>query len=161
VAYVPDLFTSVTALTLSNVSTLTVSGTLTNAAGVTLSLTDSTLSGAPFANHGTLLAQGTSVLNGTMTTAAGSLLRVAADVGGAALTVLNGFTNSGAIELTNISQNWSSTLAVTNGTLVNAAGASLSALPGAGSGNRILTGNLDNRGTLTVAQTLTVTLTTT
>src|SRR5262249_5922872 len=160
VSYAPDLSTAATALSLSN-STLTVAGTLTNAAGVTLTITGSTLSGAPFTNQGTLLAQGTSAINGSFTTAAGSVLRVqgALDGGHAALTVLNGFTNNGALELTNAyaAGAFGAALTVTNGTLVNAPGASLSALPGAlGGGGRTLTAHLDNRGTLTVAQALIV-----
>src|SRR5262249_5078540 len=126
VSYVPDLSTAVTALSLYG-STLTVAGALTNAAGVTLTFTASTLSGAPFTNQGTLLAQGTSAINGTFANAAGAILRVqGSSTGGHGyLTVLNGFTNQGTVELTNANPNTAlnATLVVTNGTLVNAVGA--------------------------------------
>src|SRR5262249_58185605 len=115
----------------------------------------------PLVNQGTLLAQGTSAINGSFATAAGSVLRVqgALEGGHAALTVLNGFTNNGALELTTAyaAGAYAAALTVTNGALVNAEGASLSALPGAlGGGSRTLAAQLDNRGTLTVAQALTL-----
>src|SRR5262249_10438544 len=96
VSYAPDLSTAATALSLYY-SALTAAGALTNATGVTLTVTNSTVSAAPFSNQGTLLAQGSSAINGAFTTTAGSVLRVQGSLeggGSAALTVLNGVTNN-------------------------------------------------------------------
>src|SRR5262249_32808383 len=142
-------------------SSLTLGGTatLTNASDGTLTVTSSTVN-TPLVNEGTLLGQGASALNGTFATAPGPLLRVqgAQGSGHAALPVLSGFTNNGALELTNaFAAALGAALAVTSGALVNAPGASLSALPGAlGGGFRTLAAQLDNRGALTVAQALTL-----
>jgi hypothetical protein len=128
---------------------------------VTVTITASTLSGAPFTNQGTLLAQGPSAINGTFTTTAGSVVRAqgSSEGGYASLSILNGFTNNGTLELTNAntSSAQDAALTVTNGTLVNVFGASLSSQPGAlGGGSRTLAAQLDNRGTLTMAQALTL-----
>ena len=69
---------------------------------------------------------------------------------GALLTVTNGFTNNGAIELTDVVSSYGATLTVTSGTLSNPLGSTITALPGAG-GGRTLNAQLDNQGTLTVS----------
>jgi len=75
---------------------------------------------------------------------------------GASLIVANGFTNNGVIELTATSGGAiGSILTVTNGTLVNAAGGTISALAGTG-GSRTLTAQLDNQGTLSLDTALTI-----
>lgn len=65
----------------------------------------------------------------------------------ASLTVANGFINHGTIELSSSSTVRAATLAVTTGTLTNAAGATIHVLPGTG-GNRNLTFELNNQGTI-------------
>ena len=51
--------------------------------------------------------------------------------GGGALTVLNSFTNNGLIELTDLNSTYGAGLTVTNGTLTNALGATITSLIGA------------------------------
>ena len=105
--------------------------------------------------QGTLIATGTGSMNGTLTTGVGSLLRVqgVSTLGGhATLTVPNGFTNQGTIELSGL-DGYGGTLAVTSGTLVNAAGATIQTVVGGG-GPRALAAELNNQGTVTTAQGL-------
>jgi hypothetical protein len=143
---------AVTALTLSS-STVNGPGTLTNTPGKTLTMTSSTVN-APLVNQGALVAQATSAITSSLTTAAGSTLRVqGSNASDAVLTVANSFTNSGTIELTSDGASRAATLTVISGTLTNAAGANLSALAGTG-GSRTLNAQLDNQGTLRVAQDL-------
>jgi fibronectin-binding autotransporter adhesin len=126
-------------------------GTLTNATAKTLTITGSTIN-APFVNQGTLVTNGFSVIGGSLTTAAGDTIRVEGSntAGQANLSVTNGFTNNGAIVLTDIVSTYGAILGVTNGTLTNAVGGTIAALPGAG-GLRQLNAQLDNQGTLTVS----------
>jgi fibronectin-binding autotransporter adhesin len=70
----------------------------------------------------------------------------------AALTVANGFTNNGNIELTSATGHGAS-LTVTNGTLVNAAGANFVSSVGAG-GTRVLAAQLQNAGVVDVQHAL-------
>src|SRR5262249_21939530 len=143
-------------LTLSG---MTISGSGTLANGGTLVLYASTVN-APLANQGTLLVQNTSAINsaaGAFTTTAGSTLRLQAysiDTRPANLTVANGFSNLGLIDL-NASGGWSATLTVSAGTLSNAAGATLSAT-GTADTNRTLAAQLVNQGTVSVSQPLTL-----
>ena len=109
-------------------------------------------------NQGLLTLRGGTLLNGPVTTAAGSTLRVEGDAtfSGAFVTVANGFTNNGIIDLTAVNGAGNTArLTVTNGSLVNAPGAQLNVLAGTG-GARDLFAQLDNQGTLTVAQALTI-----
>jgi hypothetical protein len=103
-------------------------------------------------------------VNGVLSTVAGagSVMRVegANATGTGALTVLNGFTNNAAIELSNANLNQAAQLTVSNGTLTNALGGTISALAGATGGGRTLTAELDNQGTVTVNQPLTINRTT-
>ncbi len=147
---------AVTALTFSS-ATVNGPGTLTNAPSKTLNLTNSTVN-APLVNQGTLVAQGTSSkITGSLSNVPGSTLRVeGSQAGEAVLTVVNGFSNAGAIELTSsVNPSRAATLTVSSGTLTNAAGASLSALAGTG-GSRTLNAQLDNQGALLVYANLTV-----
>src|SRR5438128_2500255 len=75
----------------------------------------------------------------------------------ARLTVAQGFTNLGAIELTQAGPSntgYDARLGIASGTLVNARGANIKSLTGVRGGNRQLDGQLDNQGTLVVEQTL-------
>src|SRR5262249_21342034 len=138
---------AVTGLALSS-TTVNGPGAITNAAGKTLSMVYSTIA-APLTNQGTIVANGTSAITGaagSFVTNAGSTLRLLPDgtTGFSNLTIANGFTNNGAIELTSVSAGYSSNLTVTNGVLTNASGGTISSLPGAG-GSRTLAASLDNQ----------------
>jgi hypothetical protein len=134
-----------------NGGTLGGTATLTNASGGTLTVTSSTINAA-LANQGTLLEQGNSTFGGTFSNAFNAILRVQGNdfTGGSQLTV-GGFTNAGAVELTNVGSNtFSATLALSNnGTLTNTG--SITTLGGSTpGGGRTLTALLNNQGTLTV-----------
>jgi RTX calcium-binding nonapeptide repeat (4 copies) len=138
--------------------TLTVtSGTLTNQAPGALNLNSATIT-ATLANEGLIVAHGTSAINGTFTTAAGSALRAegAGGFGTGNLTVANGFTNNGAIELTNSAAGQDAILTVSTGTLTNAQNRTIDILPGVGGGSGTLNAQLDNQGTLNVNAPLTI-----
>jgi fibronectin-binding autotransporter adhesin len=140
-------------------SVINGSALLTNVAGQTLTITGTTIN-APLDNQGLLFIAGgnAAVLNGALTTASTSTIRAQANgsVGAANLVVANGFTNNGLIELTNINAGGQpATLTVSNGTLVNASGATITSLATAG-GARTLSAQLDNQGTLALAQALTL-----
>jgi hypothetical protein len=99
-------------------------------------------------NEGVLVANGTDSIIGSFSNAAGATVRAQPDGStGFATLVLPAFTNSGLVELTSTVGSYSSTLTVTGGPLVNAAGATLAILPGTG-GARTVTGTVDNQGTL-------------
>jgi hypothetical protein len=141
-------------------SGLTVSGpgTLIVPAGQSQSLSGTTLASA-LVNRGTIvvrpggLAVG-STISGALTNAAGAILRVQGLNSSANLTVTTEFTNQGAIELTSAGFT-DATLSITNGILVNAAGATISALPGVGgSSGRTFGGQLSNLGTINVFQSM-------
>ncbi|MCC6652957.1 MAG: hypothetical protein IT348_17515, partial [Candidatus Eisenbacteria bacterium] len=138
----------------ANWSSCTVSGAGAITNDGTLTSTGTSVAQA-LANNGSLIVISASSQNGAFTSGAGSLLRVLGNASfNSALTVANGFTNNGAIELTSSGAATSATLTVTAGTLVNAAGATISSLVGS-SGARNLNAKLDNQGTITVAQAMT------
>src|SRR5207237_8385142 len=143
---------SVVALVL-NGATVNGPGTLTNSAGKTLVALASTIN-APLVNQGLLLLHSYyNYLNGPLTTAAGSTLRVEGDYaasGPSYVTVANGFTNNGTIELTTINGASYASFSDTGGTLVNAAGATVNILAGSG-GNRQIDVELNNQGTVSVS----------
>src|SRR5205823_2571752 len=95
------LSTASTAITLST-ATINGPGTITNSAGQTLTLLGTTIGATSgLINQGTVISHGANTINGPYTAAGGSLLRVENTSGfNAALTVANGFTNNGSIELT-------------------------------------------------------------
>src|SRR5262249_20860744 len=134
--------------------------TLTNASGKTLTLPFDTIN-APLVNQGTLAVTGSSTVAGGLSNVAGALLAVQGNdsFGSVTPTVNPGFTNNGAIDLTNASTSgngWSADLTVTGGAFINAAGATLTASPGTFGGSRALNAQLVNQGTLTVNQPLTL-----
>ncbi|HEX9582062.1 MAG TPA: hypothetical protein VF970_13245, partial [Gemmatimonadales bacterium] len=138
-------------------STINGPGTLTVPAGRTLSLTSSTVN-ADLVNEGTvvMIPIGTGQFTGAVTNAAGAILRAQGPDGFArTVTVATGFTNEGTIELTSAGGG-TLTFAVTSGTLVNAPSGTIVSLAGAG-GARTLAAQLDNQGTVTVTQPLTLT----
>ena len=137
----------------SGSSTLNGPGALTVASGQSMSLFNSTVNAA-LTNNGTVFVHGNapSTQNGTFANAAGSMLRLSSDPSypSGTLNVANGFTNSGAIELTNTVAGFPATLNVTSGTLVNAPTGTISVLAGLGGGARTLGLKLDNQGTVTI-----------
>jgi len=146
---------AVTALVASN-STINGPGALTNASTKTLTLTSVALN-TPLTNQGTLIAQGSSTFGGAVSNAQGATLQVLGNnVGGTSvLTVANGFTNDGAIELTSANGAFGAELFVTNGTLVNSSTGAISSQAGA-AGPRLINAQLDNQGSFTVSQALTM-----
>jgi hypothetical protein len=161
--------------TLSGTSrTLTVNGNATVATTGVLTLATSTLAGTgSLANSGSVVLQGGTVqasfgitnqgllqthgavsLLGPLSTAPVSTIRLLGqNTGGtAALTVANGFSNNGILELTSTSGH-AATLAVTSGTLTNSALGRISSLT---SGTRTLAAQLDNQGYLEVDAPLTI-----
>jgi hypothetical protein len=146
----PDFTVDTLALTMTN-STVNGPGTLHVAATRTLTLTQSTLNAA-LDNAGTVLGTpGASALNGAVTNQSGALLELNGNNGFADMTVANGFTNDGTIELTGTS--WGGRLTVTTSILVNSATGTLQVV--AGTGNT-LTGALNNQGTVQVDGPLTI-----
>lgn len=153
------LSTATTAVSLQNL-TVTGPATLTNAAGRNSQFLNTTIA-TPFVNAGTMVVSGTSAFNGPVSNLPGATLRVAqldGCCGTAALTVADGFINEGLIELSNqFTIAYAATLNVTNGTLVNAPGATLAAIGGQTPGGaRTLGAMLDNEGTLDVQVPLTI-----
>jgi hypothetical protein len=151
--------------TLQNGRNFTPSGAFTNAG--TLDLTDASVN-FPLLNQGLLVAQGASTINsaaGAFTTATGSTIRVqgnngpggGSNSGDGLLTVANGFTNNGTIELTTAGPDptRSATLDVTTGSLTNAG--SINSLVGVGfnvNSGRTLGVELINQGTVNVGMSL-------
>jgi hypothetical protein len=130
-------------LIISN-ATLNGPGTLTNAGS--LSLTAATIN-APLVNQGTITDQGSvSTISNSFNNAAGATLRLQGNgsFGNATLNATAGLSNAGTIDLTSANANYSETLTVTGGTLVNTSGATLSTTAGTG-GNRTITAQFDNQ----------------
>ena len=158
-------------LSASVARTLTLGGASAVRANGVLSLTSSTINGTgsltnqgttslvagtvavPIANADQLVVQRAVSFTGALTTLAGSVLRVQAPSGfTTALTVTDGWTNTGTIELTDAVGN-TSNLTVTNGTLVNQG--AINVLAGAG-GGRTITAAVNNQGTVTVSTPVTI-----
>ncbi|MGH7679363.1 MAG: beta strand repeat-containing protein, partial [Gemmatimonadaceae bacterium] len=104
---------------------------------------------------GTLVIRGGTTFNGPLTQGGNLRIQGAGFGGGAVLTVANGFTNNGFIELTSIVGGFGAQLIVTSGPLVNAANGDISSSLGTG-GSRTLTAQLDNLGGLDVHQPLVI-----
>ncbi len=152
----PDLTNDTLTLSFLN-GTVNGPGTLGNAVGRTLVVQTSTLN-APFANQGVATLRGTTALNGSVTTTAGSTLRLEGDAFCCTATVMvaNGFTNLGTIELTAVNAGGTTAqLTVTSGTLVNGPTGQIDVLTGAG-GARTLTAELDNQGKMLVGEALAI-----
>src|SRR5512143_2777461 len=156
-ALTPNLTNDTLTLSFTN-STVNGPGTLANAATRTLFAQNTTFNG-PVDNQGVLRARAGTTFNGSLTTSASSTLRVEGDASccSAFVTVTNGFTNNGTIDLTAINgaSGTSAALTVTNGSLTNAPGGHINSLPGTG-GARTLTAQLVNQGTVTVSAPLTI-----
>ncbi len=120
-------------------------------AGDSLRVSGGTLAGPGLQVSGRLVALASMTVAAPLTTdSVGSIeVRSSALFSSAALTVSNGFTNNGTIELIALNAGYSSTFAVPNGTLVNASSGVIRSLVGA-SGARVLAAQLDNNGTLDI-----------
>lgn len=142
-------------LALTNVTVLNT-GTLINGAGRSLWMRNVTANG-PIQNDGTLTVVRSSAFNAAFIASSGSLLRIEpnGETGTTTLTVANGFTNAGDIELTSLVGGYNAELVVSAGTLLNASGGEIRSLPGTG-GNRLLSARLDNAGLLSVQHPLTL-----
>ncbi|MEX2140377.1 MAG: putative Ig domain-containing protein, partial [Pirellulales bacterium] len=152
-----DLTLTSTTFVFPGAVTVNGPGDLINQAS--LSLSGDTIN-ADLNNQGTLLVEtrGDSTINGALTTNGTSIIRVVgnASEGSVNFTVEDGFINNGLIELTSINGALhGATLNVTNGTLINAADGEIRSSVGTG-GTRTLNAQLDNRGSLVVAQSLTL-----
>lgn len=100
----------------------------------------------------TIITAGSSTLVGDVPAALTVWVQASSQFGGSAtLTAASSFTNYGTLRLEAINSSYAVTLNVTSGTLTNAAGASILVNPGTG-GNRTLGLQLNNQGTVTVAQ---------
>ncbi len=140
-------------------ATIAGPGTFTNPAARTLTLRNTTVA-APFLNLGTLDVRVSSSITGALTTASTSLVRIGHDgsSGNVVLSIANGFTNNGAIQLTSDLSSYTSGLTLGSGTLVNAPSGSISTLVGAG-GPRNIVAQIDNSGTMSIQQAATWTAT--
>ena len=148
---------AVTTLALTS-SVLNGPGTITNAAGRSLTLNASTLgAGVLLVNDGLLVAHGGSAINGSVQTSITSNIRVEGNgaYGFATLAVTNGFQNNGVIELTSIGGVFPATLDVQLGELENEASGTIASLAGTG-GARTIDAQLNNDGTLAVGSPLTL-----
>ncbi|MBK7905105.1 MAG: hypothetical protein IPJ78_00915 [Gemmatimonadetes bacterium] len=107
---------------------------------------------ADLVHNGSLLARGTTVVSGAVTTTAVSAIDIEANAGAGDIGVsfANGFTNNGDILLTSTGGVFDAGLAFSTGTLVNGAGGTITFAAGTG-GARTFFGRLDNQGTITVA----------
>jgi hypothetical protein len=136
------------------------SGTLSDNAVVTLAAGTQPASSS-LVNQGTLRVQGgTSKFNGTFTNGENGLLQLRAGVNNttSVLTLANDLTNNGVIQFLGVASGFSATLSIPNGTLTNASGALLETLSGSNSVHT-LNAQLDNQGTVNIAQPLTITRT--
>jgi hypothetical protein len=129
------------------------SGTLSRNAVITLA-GGSEIAGAALVNQGSLVVLTSDQFNGTFTNDVTGTLQVR---GAGTLTLTNGFTNNGLVEMLGIGTGVPVTLSVTSGTLTNGAGAVINILSFF-SGPRTLSAQLDNQGTINVNNTAGLTL---
>ena len=149
--------------TIGSAGTMTLSSDSIGGAGTllnqgTLSLTSSGLAPA-LANIGTVHALGSTRLNGALSNGAGGHLSIeGSQFGTGVLTVANGFTNLGTVQLTNVDPTFGrdAILTVTGGALTNAPAGTIVSAAGTNAGNRFLRASLTNQGMVTVDQTLTM-----
>jgi hypothetical protein len=135
-----------------------INDNLTTSGNGTLVLNNATLSGVgSLINGATFLAEANSNINAALTNASGATVRVLGNAfsAGGALTVANGFTNDGLIDLTSINGNSPATLSVGDGTLTNAPDGLIRSSVGT-NGTRTLNAQIDNQGTISALQGLIV-----
>lgn len=155
--------------------TLTLSGSLSIADSGTLNLSSATITGSgsvvnagrilarntgialAISNAGTLRVFGSTGVSGALTTTESSRIEIEGDgaAGTSTLTVADGFTNNGLIELRAVTGAYNAALVVTTGTLTNAGGGSIVSAVGTG-GARSINAALSNQGSVLVQQPLTL-----
>ena len=134
-------------------------GILTNRSLITLEGTNEIA--VPLSNEGLVLVSRSvdNTLSGSFTNTATGTLRIASgrdngQANAAELTATSAIVNEGLIELTSVNQGCCNaqpaTLRLTEGTLLNAAGATIRSLQGGYAGERFLDAALENHGTLDV-----------
>ena len=132
-----------------NATTTIVGGTLTIPSGQELVLLSSTFSSS-IVLQGTLTARRTNSITGAFSNASGSVLRALGISSSGDLTIANGFTNNGTIQLTDSVASYGASLTVTNGELVNPAAGQIQSLQGS-NGARKLATQLNNAGTIAIS----------
>lgn len=136
-----------------NASTVNGEGSLVLGTGRNVLWRNSTIN-VPVLLEGTLDVRGSTAVNAALSTTASAVLRVTGEgfASSAHLTVANGFTNNGIIDLdyTNTDGGQTTALTVSAGTLVNAAGAQLRSTGTSPSALRSLNASLDNQGSITI-----------
>jgi hypothetical protein len=149
-------------LSVATTGAVTITGAAGNLTGPgvvsnqgTISTNDGTIS-VELVNLGALTLRSTSTISGALTNGpGGTMTALASNVGGTgSLTVTNGFTNAGLIELTTADAGYGNTVTVTNGTLVNAPTGVIRST--AGQGGRTLNAQLDNQGLIDLQNALTI-----
>ncbi len=143
-------------------ATVTLPDPVVVPSGDTLRVLNGTFAPPSLTNNGVLALEGTAVVTTpTLNTGSGSTILVrginVSGAGSAGVTFTNGFTNTATIDLTAISTGYTVSLSVTGGTLVNGPTGVLRSLAGSG-GSRTLAAALDNQGTVTIQQPLTLNL---
>src|SRR5579859_6848656 len=133
-------------------STVNGPAALSNVAGVSV-MVDNSVVNAPLDNFGRLVTTHHSdTLSGPLTTELGSVLRVQGDSSldccSLFVTIADGFTNHGLIELIDVNGTPETTLTISNGVLTNASDGTISVDAG---GARTLVASVDNEGTLNIA----------
>ncbi len=111
---------------------------------------------SPVENRGQFDTVIFNTINGPLTTTTTSVIRIAASIyGNAALTVSNGFTNHGLIDLTSASYSWGrSDLVVQSGGLTNSPTGTIRSSSGARNDGRFVEGSVVNHGTVDVQESL-------
>ena len=154
-------------LTADGTSVVSANGVLDIGAGILTGAGDLTNSGTvdlggsggggnievPLHNPGYLYASASdNVVNGALTTEPSSIIRVSgATNANASLTIANGFTNAGLIDISQGTSysGYTNTLTVTTGTIVNTG--TIQSTVGSRNGTRVLNASVDNQGTIDVA----------
>jgi hypothetical protein len=134
-------------------------GKITGTPGYTITLHGATVN-ADFDNHGAIRVAGNSTIaSTTFTNSSAASLRILGNstIGHVMLTVSNGFTNHGEIELGNSAHVWRGDLTVTNGTLVNEGTIVSRSTTPTNDHINVLAAQLDNRGTLRIERVLNLT----
>jgi len=152
----PDLTTGAVAFTFTS-TTVGGTGHVIVDPSTQLQVRASTIN-AKLVNQGQLDLHGSTAINDSLTNASGATLRLQGDgtSGTANITVANGFTNSGALVLTDTTSCYGAVLNLPAGqTLTNAPGATIDAALGT-NGPRTLNLELNNRGTVTLNRPLTI-----
>jgi len=137
---------------------LTFSAPLTIASGDSLRLRAGPFVGASVSVAGSLIVRGLASINQPVSVLTGGqlIVRSSGYNGAATLTASAGLSNAGTIDIVADGASYTTSLDVTGGPLVNAAGGSIRALTGTGGGTRELRAELQNAGTLTLQTGLTL-----